>query len=142
MGDPSEGRFEMKADYIPGSNFEYEAEEKTTFWPLWIVLIGALELNKNAVKGWVDPSEGKFEMKADYIPGSNFEMGPWTRANGPANYSRRQNAELNNGRLAMIAVALLVLREKITGLAVAGDFEQASALREVPALLNEIAGSQ
>jgi len=122
--------------------FQYEAEEKTTFWPLWIVLIGALELNANAVKGWVDPAEGKFEMKTDYTPGSNFEMGPWTKANSsPLVYARRQNAELNNGRLAMIAVALLVIKEKITGLAVAGDFE-GSELKAIGQLGAEIAGSQ
>merc|ERR1719460_3361485 len=65
--------------------FQYEAEEKTTFWPLWIVLIGALELNKNAVRGWVDPAQGaSFTMRSDnYVPGSNYEMGPWTRANDP-----------------------------------------------------------
>ena len=59
----------------------------------------------------------------------------------PLVYARRQNAELNNGRLAMIAVALLVIKEKITGLAVAGDFE-GSELKAIGQLGAEIAGSQ
>ena len=48
------------------------------------------------------------------VPGATLQAGPWTAANlSPDEFYAKQNAELNNGRLAMIAVLLVVLEEVI-----------------------------
>merc|ERR1712070_949183 len=45
-----------------------------------------------------------------------FERGPWTKDNLSADeYASKQLAELNNGRLAMISIFLIVLQELATG---------------------------
>merc|ERR1712178_546643 len=47
-----------------------------------------------------------FQMNEDYVPGSYGSFGPWTQENPTADeYERKQVVELNNGRLAMLAVA-------------------------------------
>merc|ERR1719486_1632271 len=58
----------------------------------------------------------KFEEVDDYIivPGATLPAGPWTYDKlSPEDFIAKQNAELNNGRLAMIAVLLVVLEEVI-----------------------------
>jgi len=48
------------------------------------------------------------------VPGAPLQAGPWTADNlSPDEFYAKQNAELNNGRLAMIAVLLVVLEEVI-----------------------------
>lgn len=57
-----------------------------------------------------------FTMKADAVPGAVLPLGPWTQeALSPEAFARKQNVELNNGRLAMLAIASIVLQELITG---------------------------
>merc|ERR1712146_87923 len=74
-------------------------------------------LLRGLVKTQREPPEGKnnfFQMKEDYVPGSWAAKGPWTLANiGPEKFLAKQNAELNNGRLAMISILLIVLQELV-----------------------------
>ena len=56
-------------------------------------------------------------MNTEYEPGSTFERGPWTKDKlSPQEYEAKQLAELNNGRLAMISIFLIVVQELTTGL--------------------------
>merc|ERR1719460_161801 len=65
--------------------------------------------------GWKDPSEEMQTLRADYTPGDlGFDplgVAPKTDVEMLA----MKNKELNNGRLAMIAVAGIVAQEVITG---------------------------
>merc|ERR1712188_352496 len=48
-------------------------------------------------------------MRADIVPGATFPRGPWTADKlSPEEFLAKQNAELNNGRLAMISMVALV----------------------------------
>merc|ERR1711918_27337 len=56
------------------------------------------------------------KMDENYEAGATFERGPWTKDNLSADeYASKQLAELNNGRLAMISIFLIVLQELATG---------------------------
>ena len=72
---------------------------------------------------WKAPAENSAgrsgAMKADFVPGASFERGPWTSDQlSPEEFLAKQNAELNNGRLAMISMVVLVAQEYFTGLPV------------------------
>jgi len=65
--------------------------------------------------GWKDPAEEQQALKPEYTPGDlGFDplgMGP----KGDAEMLAMKNKELNNGRLAMMAVAGIVAQEVVTG---------------------------
>merc|ERR1719424_1606710 len=71
--------------------------------------------------GWKDPSEAMQELRTDYTPGDlGFDplgMGPKTEAD----MATMKNKELNNGRLAMIAVAGIVGQEVASGVELLGS---------------------
>merc|ERR1711988_1346723 len=49
------------------------------------------------------------------VPGATLPMGPWSQL-PEDEFVAKQNAELNNGRLAMISIALIVLQEVVSKL--------------------------
>merc|ERR1712046_151981 len=58
-----------------------------------------------------------FKMRSDIVPGATFPRGPWTQDKlSPEAFLLKQTAELNNGRLAMISIFLIVLQEVVTKL--------------------------
>eukprot|EP00619_Florenciella_sp_RCC1007_P000065 CAMPEP_0205923226 /NCGR_PEP_ID=MMETSP1325-20131115/15852_1 /ASSEMBLY_ACC=CAM_ASM_000708 /TAXON_ID=236786 /ORGANISM="Florenciella sp., Strain RCC1007" /LENGTH=256 /DNA_ID=CAMNT_0053291405 /DNA_START=30 /DNA_END=800 /DNA_ORIENTATION=- len=64
-----------------------------------------------------------FKMKTDIVPGATLPAGPWTQDKlSPEEFLSKQTAELNNGRLAMIAIALIVLQE-VTSKLPAAEFD-------------------
>ena len=72
---------------------------------------------------WQAPSENfagrSGAYKADATPGASFPRGPWTEDKlEPFEFIQKQNAELNNGRLAMISMVILVAQEYFTGVPV------------------------
>jgi len=91
-----------------------------------LLAIGAFE-SLSIKKGWkslgssgngvVGSSNSAFgKMDENYEAGATFERGPWTKDNLSADeYASKQLAELNNGRLAMISIFLIVLQELATG---------------------------
>lgn len=104
--------------------------ETPQFQPLLIlslIAIGAFE-SISIKRGWkslgssgngsVGTSSSTFgKMNTEYEPGSTFERGPWTKDKlSPQEYEAKQLAELNNGRLAMISIFLIVVQELTTGL--------------------------
>ena len=70
---------------------------------------------QRAKTGWMDPDEAMQELRPEYTPGDlGFDplgMAPKTDADMLA----MKNKELNNGRLAMMAVAGIVAQEVVTG---------------------------
>merc|ERR1711924_549724 len=78
---------------------------------------GARQLTEiqRAKIGWMDPEEAMQELKPGYVPGElGFDplgMAPKTEED----MMKMKNKELNNGRLAMMAIAGIVAQEVVTG---------------------------
>lgn len=80
-----------------------------------------------AKKGWVEPefTDASYKstvrtLRADYTPGDLGFDPLGMKPTEPAALLEMQNKELNNGRLAMIAVAGMVAQELVDGKAVFG----------------------
>merc|ERR1712222_277462 len=71
--------------------------------------------------GWIPPSEGMQQLRPEYTPGDlGFDplgMGP---KSDPEMLSMK-NKELNNGRLAMIALAGICAQEVVSGTELLGS---------------------
>merc|ERR1719343_1719413 len=65
--------------------------------------------------GWVEPDEAMRTLRESYLPGDlNFDpLG--LKPKDEAGLLQMQNKELNNGRLAMIAIAGMTAQELVTG---------------------------
>jgi len=85
---------------------------------LIIAAIESITIRKGwaPVTGQVGKESSSFgKMNEDWTPGAYFERGPWTSDKLSAEeYEKKQLAELNNGRLAMVSIFLIVLQEIIT----------------------------
>ena len=65
--------------------------------------------------GWVEPEEEMRTLRENYAPG-DLGFDPLNlKPKEPAALLAMQNKELNNGRLAMIACAGIVVQELVTG---------------------------
>lgn len=71
-----------------------------------------------AKKGWQDPDVMPFSLREEYTPG-NLGFDPLgLKPEDAAAFLDMQNKEINNGRLAMIAIAGIVAQECITDISV------------------------
>merc|ERR1719201_2457124 len=65
--------------------------------------------------GWVDPDEAMRTLRTDYLPG-DLGFDPLSmKPKDEAGFIAMQNKELNNGRLAMLAIAGMTVQELVTG---------------------------
>jgi len=123
---------------LPKWEFGIFALQDTLEQPAGLVgLFGALlaiaSYEARSFKSWEVPegtpgSEAStyFKMKTDIVPGASLEAGPWTQDKlSPEDFSKKQTAELNNGRLAMISISLIVLQEVLSKLP-AAEFDLAT----------------
>ena len=62
-----------------------------------------------------NPSEGMWEIKSDHVPGDMGFDPLGLKPTSPAELAEMQTKELNNGRLAMIAIAGMVGQELASG---------------------------
>jgi len=88
-----------------------------SFFELLFVVIGALELNR-ALIGWNNPgdvfSSGRV-FNEDYYPG-DVKFDPLKlKPEDPEEFAQMQTKELQNGRLAMLGFAGMVVQELING---------------------------
>ncbi|GAX28104.1 light-harvesting complex I chlorophyll a/b binding protein 4 [Fistulifera solaris] len=88
------------------------------FFEIFAVLIGALELNR-ALTGWNSPSAktvaGSGTLKEDYFPG-DIDFDPLgLKPKNAEEFLALNTKELQNGRLAMLAVAGFVAQELTNG---------------------------
>jgi len=65
--------------------------------------------------GWVEPEVEMRSLRADYLPGDLGFDPLGLKPKDEASFLAMQNKELNNGRLAMLAIAGMTTQELITG---------------------------
>jgi hypothetical protein len=85
-----------------------------TFWPIVVLAIAIPEVFSTF--SFEKPSEQAWAMKADHVSGDYFGFDPLgLKPSNAAELKEMQTKEINNGRLAMIAIAGMVVQEGITG---------------------------
>merc|ERR1719238_176187 len=124
-GELKHGRVGMLAalGFLVGENFHplwggnvdvpsYIAFQETPlqpFWPLVVMTIAVAEVF--SVFSFKQPTDGMWEIRSDYEPG-NLGFDPLSlKPAGGNELLSMQNAELNNGRLAMLAAAGMIFQE-------------------------------
>merc|ERR1712100_410300 len=84
------------------------------FWPAVIAAIAIPEIF--SVFTFQDPSKGEtWAMKTDHVPGDLGFDPLGLKPKDPKEFTKMQTKEINNGRLAMIAMAGMVAQEIATG---------------------------
>ncbi len=86
-----------------------------TFWPIVVALISAVELK--SVKNFEDIfDKGEPWSLRDTYEAGNLNFDPLKlKPSDPIELESLQNKEINNGRLAMGSIAVMVLQELLTG---------------------------
>jgi hypothetical protein len=88
------------------------------FWPAVVAAIAIPEIF--SVQTFQDPDEGRlfgglWKIKTDHVPGDLGFDPLGLKPKDPKEFKTMQTKELNNGRLAMIAMAGMVAQEIATG---------------------------
>ena len=85
-----------------------------TFWPAVVFVIAVIEIF-SIFPAFVDPNVEGWAIKPSHVAG-DFDFDPLgLKPTDPEELKAMQTKELNNGRLAMIAIAGMVVQEGITG---------------------------
>jgi len=83
-----------------------------TFWPLVLLAVGSCEIL--SIFAFEDPAEGGWwTLKKNHIPGNYMDISAPSMTS--MEKKEMQTKELNNGRLAMIGIAGMVVQELVTG---------------------------
>jgi len=84
------------------------------FWTSIVFAIACAE-GYRLTYGWASPSKGLWKLNDDYVPG-DIGFDPFgLKPTNAKDLAERQTREINNGRLAMIAIAGMVGQELATG---------------------------
>jgi light-harvesting complex I chlorophyll a/b binding protein 4 len=85
-----------------------------TFWPAVVLAIAAIEV-LSIIPAFENPNVEGWAIRTDHTPG-DLGFDPLNlKPKDQAELSEMQTKELNNGRLAMIAIAGMVVQEGVTG---------------------------
>jgi len=117
----------LVGEYVEGSSFLFDSQItgpaidhfEQVPRPFWIALLFAIGLAESTrvQKGWADPfvPGNMFQLRADYTPG-DLDFDPLgIYPDSPEAKLDFKMQELNNGRLAMVGAALMVIQEVVTG---------------------------
>lgn len=101
---------------IKGPALYHFQQMPTEFWAVLLAVLGLMEYRR-AVKGWVNPTETQrqFLIKDDYELGGLGWDPLSLKPTDPEELRVMQTRELNNGRLAMFAIAGEIAQELATG---------------------------
>ena len=83
------------------------------FFELLVIVIGSIEFNR-ALVGWTAPNQvydTGLTLKEDYYPGDTGFDPLGLKPEDPEEFATMQTKELQNGRLAMLAIAGFVAQE-------------------------------
>jgi Chlorophyll A-B binding protein len=77
-------------------------------------IVGLMTMGEfsSMIRGWENPKDKLFRLKEDYQPG-DFGFPLWNK--NTTSMESQMDKELNNGRLAMIAVLGMIVQELVTG---------------------------
>lgn len=102
------------AGKVTGPANDQLAQIPTPLFSLLTVAVGVAETYR-ARLGWVEPSRKElFQLRVSYYPGDiNFDP-LRLKPLDPDDFAKLHTKELNNGRLAMIAVAGMCAQEQVT----------------------------
>merc|ERR1719182_991372 len=85
-----------------------------TFWPAVVFAIAVIEVN-SIIPAFENPNIEGWAIRTDHTPG-DLGFDPLNlKPTDPTELMEMQTKELNNGRLAMIAIAGMVVQEGVTG---------------------------
>lgn len=89
------------------------------FWEVVLLFVAVAEAGRASL-GWNPPSgETMFTLRDSYTPGDLGFDPLGLKPTNAAEYKEMATKEINNGRLAMLAVAGMVVQEEISGLTIA-----------------------
>merc|ERR1719453_2779433 len=92
----------------------FQATPLQTFWPVTVLLVGTIEIF--GIFAFESPFDGKWwTLKSEHTPGDYSFDPAGLKPTGAIELKDMHTKELNNGRLAMIAVAGMVGQELATG---------------------------
>ena len=103
-------------DISAPSYVAFQATPLQTFWPLVVLAIGAVEVTSGAIGSFKAPEDGMWELKESHEMGDLGFDPLGLKPAGAEGFKSMQTKELNNGRLAMLAIAGMVAQEGATGL--------------------------
>lgn len=93
----------------------FQATPLQNLWPVVLIVIGAIE-GRSSVSTYKSPMLGPFAIKEGHLPGDlGLFAGKEKARKDPAGFKEIQTKELNNGRLAMMAIAGMVVQELLFG---------------------------
>jgi len=117
----------------------FQATPLQTFWPLVLVVIGAIE-NFQISKFQEPDGESLWKLREDYEIGNLGWDPAGLKPKTPAALKTMKAKELQNGRLAMLGIAGMVAQELVNGQKVLGGAASAADLPDVsPEHIFEIA---
>jgi len=85
-----------------------------TFWPAVVFTIAVIEV-LSIIPAFENPNLEGWAIRTDHAPGDLGFDPLGLKPTDPAELAEMQTKELNNGRLAMIAIAGMVVQEGVTG---------------------------
>jgi Chlorophyll A-B binding protein len=126
-GEAVEGKSFLWDASVSGPAITHLSQVPSGFWPLLIILIGRVELDR-ARYGWVSPKDVPVGqpglLRNDYTPGDIGFDPLGLKPSDPLEFEMMQTKELQNGRLAMLAAAGFMAQELVDG---KGIFEHFSS---------------
>ena len=92
----------------------FQATPLQTFWPVTVLIVGTVEIF--SVLTYQSPFDGKWwTLKSEHTPGDYSFDPAGLKPTGAIELKDMQTMEMNNGRLAMSAIAGMVGQELATG---------------------------
>ena len=102
----------VPADFASQATWETPAERPLLI--AFLISVGVAEAT-SIRKTWDMSFENRGKIKEDVTLGGYLPYGPWAPGKqSPEKFEKKQLAELNNGRLAMIAIAGIVAQEYVS----------------------------
>jgi len=100
---------------IDGPSFSaFQQTPLQTFWPAVVFTIAVIEV-LSIIPAFENPNIEGWAIRTDHAPGDLGFDPLGLKPTGAAELAEMQTKELNNGRLAMIAIAGMVVQEGVTG---------------------------